>query len=57
MLDFIVSSFVLAKLTCSPTIGSTGLSLDKQTSFVAQIDNRHLYFGDTGTDQYAILID
>ena len=39
------------------TIGSTGLSLEKETSFVAEIDNRHLYFGDTVTDQYVILID
>ena len=39
------------------TIGSTGLSLEKETSFVAQIDNRHLYMGDTVTDQYIILID
>ena len=39
------------------TIGSTGLSLERETSFVAEIDNRHLYFGDTATDQYVILID
>lgn len=39
------------------TIGSSGLSLQKETSFVAEIDNRHLYFGDTVTEQYVILID
>ncbi len=39
------------------TIGSTGISLEKETSFVAEIDNRHLYIGDTDTDQYVILID
>ena len=39
------------------TIGSSGLSLEKETSFVAEIDNRHLYLGDTATDQYVILID
>ena len=39
------------------TIGSTGLSLEKETSFVAEIDRRHLYLGDTATNQYIILID
>lgn len=39
------------------TIGSTGLSLEKETSFVAEIDSRHLYFGDTATNQYVILVD
>ena len=39
------------------TIGSSGISLEKETSFVAEIDNRHLYLGDTATDQYVILID
>ena len=39
------------------TIGADGLSLNKETSFVAEIDSRHLYLGDTATDQYVILID
>ena len=39
------------------TIGSTGISLEKETSFVAEIDRRHLYMGDTDTNQYVILID
>ncbi len=39
------------------TIGSSGISLEKETSFVTVIDNRHLYLGDTATNQYAILID
>ena len=39
------------------TIGSSGISLEKKTSFVAEIDNRHLYLGDTATDQYVILVD
>ena len=39
------------------TIGSDGLSLLKETSFVATIDGHHLYLGDTVTNQYAILID
>ena len=39
------------------TIGSSGISLEKETSFVAEIDNRHLYMGDTATNQSVILID
>lgn len=39
------------------TISSSGISLEKETSFVSVIDNRHLYLGDTATNQYAILID
>lgn len=39
------------------TIGSSGISLFGETSFVAEIDNRHLYLGNTATDQYVILID
>ncbi|MGL6344322.1 MAG: hypothetical protein ACRC80_34895, partial [Waterburya sp.] len=31
--------------------------LEKETSFTAEIDNRHLFIGDTNTNQYAILID
>lgn len=38
-------------------IGYSGISLEKETSFVSVIDNRHLYLGDTITNQYAIVID
>ena len=39
------------------TISSSGISLEKETSFVGVINNRHLYLGDIATNQYAILID
>ena len=42
------------------TIGndaSVGIGLEKSSSFFAEIDDRHLYLGDTVSNQYAILID
>ena len=42
------------------TIGndsSVGIGLEKSSSFFAEIDNRHLYLGDTVSNQYAVLID
>ena len=40
------------------TIGnSTGISLDDDNSFAAEIDNRHLYLGNRESNQYTILID
>lgn len=39
------------------TIGSPGISLANSSSFVAEIENRHLYLGNTESDQYIILID
>ena len=39
------------------TIGSPGISLENSSSFVAEIENRHLYLGNTESDQYIILID
>ncbi|MEM8718705.1 MAG: hypothetical protein AAGE84_05285 [Cyanobacteria bacterium P01_G01_bin.39] len=39
-------------------IGTTsGISLEDNNSFVAEIDNRHLYLGNTQTNQYTVLID
>ena len=41
------------------TIGDnrSGIGLEKETSFVAQIENRHLYLGDTASNQYVIVLD
>ncbi len=44
------------------TIGNSstnpaGISLESGSSFVAEIENRHLYLGNTESDQYVILID
>ena len=39
------------------TIQSSGIGLDKETSFFIEIDNRHLYLGDTASNQRAILLD
>lgn len=36
---------------------ATGLSINSDTSFIAEIDNRHLYVGNPESDQYAILVD
>ncbi len=36
---------------------ATGLSINSDTSFIAEIDDRHLYVGDLQSDQYAILVD
>ncbi len=33
------------------------LDINGDTSFIAEIDNRHLYVGDIQSDQYAILVD
>ena len=39
------------------TIQSPGIGLNEETSFFTEIDNRHLYLGDTESNQYAVLID
>ncbi|MDJ0744649.1 MAG: peptidylprolyl isomerase [Xenococcaceae cyanobacterium MO_167.B27] len=36
---------------------ATDLTISTDTSFIAEIDNRHLYLGDLQSDQYAILVD
>ena len=35
----------------------TGISLENDDSFVAEIDDRHLYLGNTETEQYIVVID
>ena len=36
---------------------SSGISLSDDNSFVAEIDNRHLYLGNTQANQYTIVVD
>ena len=37
--------------------GDSGISLEDGDSFVAEIDDRHLYLGNTQTGQYIVIID
>ena len=40
------------------TIGTgSGISLEDNNSFVAEIDDRHLYLGNTQTNQYTVVVD
>ena len=36
---------------------SSGISLEDENSFVAEIDNRHLYLGNRASNQYTIVVD
>ncbi|MEM6614410.1 MAG: hypothetical protein AAF652_19615 [Cyanobacteria bacterium P01_C01_bin.72] len=37
--------------------GDTGISLEDDDSFVAEIDDRHLYLGNRASEQYIVIID
>ena len=55
--SFILENSNLPNILWTNIGTSSGISLSDDNSFVAEIDNRHLYLGNTQANQYIVIVD